>query len=425
MSRSHDIPPELFDEIAQRCTPSTLAVLSRASQYIAQHHLYHRVAIPHPRHSNDTADRIISWSAAVLNNQRLALRLHSFCLGTSTEEPQGYYESRRESANTFESALRRCVNLKQLSIFIYRNLPWSISRTWGRLLNDAGCPFHLTHIHSVGDLQLQPSFFQTQRYLQVVSLPTYNHPDILERLRSHALVAAHVATHTQSILPAQSTRWKLERAFIRLKTPSSDLATLATYAETLQVLTLERTRGLGLRLDALISLVATHLPLLLRLHILEAAPSDARRNEGNLQEALKGFIALESFVLHLNVAIPDVSKPATTGPRMILPRNQVTFQPSHTNILRDSPDGSVHSVCGLEPCSRGLKDMAYRIIRSRSTLLHVELGVRISPKGSGCHHCNSQMMSCVSQSLTVPRKVIGCRIAWKLRFNAHEDFFHL
>ncbi|KAJ7051645.1 hypothetical protein C8F01DRAFT_1262723 [Mycena amicta] len=430
MSQSHHIPPELVDEIAKRCSPSTLAALSRVSstsQYISQHYLYHRVTIPHPRRPRDMVDRIIGWSTAVLNNQRLALRLHSFCLGTSTEETQGYYESRRDSDSspTFETALRLCVNLKELSILIDRSNFWSISRTWLRLLNDPGCPFHLTHIRSVTELQLQPSFFQTHTDLRVVSLRDYNNPDILQRLSSHALVAAHAVTRTQSILPAQSTRWKLERAFIQLKTPRSDLATLATYAGTLKVLTLKRIRGLGLRLDALVSLIALHIPLLLRLNVLEAEPWDARRSEGNLQEALKGFIALESFVLHLNVAIPDVAKPmpATTGSRKILPRNQVTFQPSNTCILRDSPDGSPNSVCGMEPCSRGLEDMAYRLMRSRRTLIHVDLGVRISPKGSGYHLLDSYLMSCVLQSLIEPREVTSCRIKRDSGFNAHEDFF--
>ncbi|KAJ7051688.1 hypothetical protein C8F01DRAFT_637296 [Mycena amicta] len=434
---SHDIPPELFDEIAQRCSPSTLAVLcrvSRASQSIAEYNLYSCVEIPHPKHPRETMNRILSWSHTVLKHHRLALRLRVFSLGSRRAEELPYNprlepDARQDDAHKFDAALRRCVNLKKFSILMQYQLPLSVRNICQRLLNEVYCPFHLTHIRSVSQLWLRPSFYETQKDLQVVSLVE---DDALRRLQSHALVAVRGSRPPKihpfpppslhhSILPAESTSWKLERAFIRLTMPIYDVPALATHADTLRVLTLQRTRGLGLRLDALIALIASHLPLLLRLHIVEGEFSDARRNEGSPQEALTGFMALESFVLHLKVAVPDPPPFATTmaSSRKIQPRNQVTFQPSNKAIMQDSTD-PINSVCRLAPSETGLKDMAYRLLRSRNTLLHVEIGVEMVRNGGGLRE---PTMSCVLRRMTVPRKVVGCSIQRTFRFNAPDDLF--
>ncbi|KAJ7051681.1 hypothetical protein C8F01DRAFT_1338768 [Mycena amicta] len=387
MRPSHDIPPELFNEIAQRCSPSTLAVLcrvSRRSHSIAEHHLYSCVEIPQPRNSRETMNRILHWSHMVLKHQHLALRLHVFSFGS--RRPGESWYAGHDEAHNFGLALGRCVNLKKFSILVHQ-LPLSVRDTCQRLLNDQD--------------------------LKVVSLLDN---DALVQLRSHALIAVH-ASGPQSILPAKSTSWKLERAFVQLTLPISDVATLATHANTLRVLTLHRTRGLGLRLDALITLLASHLPLLVRLNIVEAEPSYARRDEGTPQEALKGFTALESFVLHLKVAVPDprLEYDAIASSRMILPRNQVTFQPSSTSIMEPSVDHH-NSVCGLAPSASGLKDMAYRLLRSRKTLLHVEIGIQMTRKGGGPRE---EAMSYVLQRITAPKKVVG----YNIKFEASEDFF--
>ncbi|KAJ7052757.1 hypothetical protein C8F01DRAFT_1169797 [Mycena amicta] len=433
-----DIPPELFDEIAQRCSQVTLAALcrvSRTSQYIAEPYLYRHVEFPHPRRPREIMDRILCWSHVVLANQHLALQLYSLYLGSRRAEELSYQpasgDARQDSAHLFNTALRRCVNLKQLHILMSWQLPISVWDIGQRLLNNVDCPFRLTHLRSKHSLGIQAAFHATQKDLQVVSLAADDTPwnpnkNSLENFRSHALVAVHASGQNQWILPAESTSWKLQRAFIPLKTPGSDMAVLATYANTLQVLTIQRTRGLGLRLDALIALIASHLPLLLRLNIIEAEPSDARRNEGLPQDALLGFTALESLVLQLKVALPDPPNSRTITARKNLPRHQVAFSHpgkhglSETYILRDSDD-PMNSVCKLAPCPLRLKEVVYRLFRAQDTLLRVELGVQLSRRGGGLHE---EVMSCVvSSMMDGAKKVVGCKIARKLRFNAQEDFF--
>nr|GAT44952.1 predicted protein [Mycena chlorophos] len=181
-----DLPPEVVSLICEEvCDRETLAYLCRTSRAflsIAQHALYQTVELEDLPESS-----IMPFFLAVAHRSHLAARVHSL----TVQIPPGR-AMRQEFAEKFATALRVCVNLKDLAILCRKNaLPnTDTDHTW---IFDY-CQFHLTtFVNSYFEFgrKLLP-FLEGQSQLRVLVANrglTMIHPEIFSPPRMPNLVA--------------------------------------------------------------------------------------------------------------------------------------------------------------------------------------------------------------------------------------------